>query len=194
MSPEKRGPSHFVAEEALHRFAQESRIGLVVNTHGEIAGYIDRIRRFQDQIGEMIDCVIAVDIRTAELIIAAVVEKETAQVKFRLFIGDASGTAIVLVIRQQQLIKLPTRRTAVVEAAEHAEMAHPLNRLAHGCGDPVRHAKIDIRHFLKIPLQHRIAFNQREFRQLAGDPAQKADDCLDHGDFAVIELISFGTI
>ena len=73
-------------------------------------------------------------------------------------------------------------------------MAHPLNRLAHGCGDSVRHAKIDIRHFFEIPLQRRIAFNQREFRQLAGYPAQEADDCLDHGDFAVIELISFGTI
>ena len=99
----------------------------------------------------MVDGVVPVEVRPPQLIVARVIEKQTAEVELRLLVGDPSGPDVVFVVGQQQLVELAAGRTAVVETAQHAEVAHPLDRLAHGLRNTVGHAEIDFRHFGKVP-------------------------------------------
>ena len=187
----KARPARFVFEQIFHALADQLFVGIVVHPHRQVAGNVDPVGGVQNQVTDARGHVLAAFIRPAKLVIAGIVQKQAGDIEFRLLFGDPARRHVGLEERAQQLIQLAAGGAAVVKAGEKAEPAHPLNSLPHGRRALVADFQIDLRHFLQILFQVRVALLLRQGLNLARHPLQERDDALHDLFLAVVEFPAF---
>ena len=79
---------------------------------GQIAGNIDFVRRFQNQIREMVDRIIPFKIGTAQLVVSRIVKEQTSEIESGIIVSNPSFSDIFFIIweKNEEWIKALQKR------------------------------------------------------------------------------------
>ena len=113
----------------------------------QVAGGFQSVGRFKDQEGNPARLIFSVRIRAADLIVVRIVQQQTCDIVDGIFVVDAPGGNVALVIGAEYLVKLPSRTVAVVGAGSHIEPCDPLAGLAQGFRRIVLQPEVDAPQF-----------------------------------------------
>ena len=181
-------PGIFILEQIPDALPEKVFIHVVMHTDSQVAGNVDPVSCFENQIADVGGHIISVVIRAGKLVIARVVQEKAGNIKLRCLIVDDACCNIMLVKRPQEFIQLAAGGSAVIKPAEEAEPAHPLDALPQSFRLPFRYFFVAGRHLRQVLLQIGILLLFGKLSDLLCHAVQESNDMLHDHDLTLIEF------